>query len=151
MENKSRLEKTFRYLIIIFIIILVYFLIPYSPSPLNYIKSVLFPLIAILGLVFLILGVKLTFIARKEKGKLKLFLMLTGISAVAPLPFAILHNLFYGLAIIFENFKHLFEALHVASFIIAIVIAPIIFIVGAVGSIFFFKKGKIDKKETTVK
>ena len=66
--------------------------------------------------------------------------MSTGISAVAPLVSTILHNLFYALSITFENFKYLFEALHATFFIIAIIIAPIIFIAGVIGSIIFFNK-----------
>jgi len=147
MKTKSLVEKRFYFLLKIFIIIVAYFFIPHSP-PFNYISTALFPIVAIVGLVFLVQGIKLALIARKEKGKLKLFLMLTGISAVAPLPFALLHNVFYGLAIAFENFKSLFNALSAASFIIAIIVAPLIFIVGIVGSIILFKK---DKKEAAPK
>jgi uncharacterized membrane protein len=143
MKNKSRLKTTFYSLVIIFIILLPFFLIPIP-------RSIKLPLIAILGLAFLIQGIRLTLIARKEKGKLKLFLMLTGISAIAPLIFAILHNLFYGLTITFENLKYLFEPLQVTFFILAIIIAPIIFIVGVVGSIIFFN-GITDKKGTAAK
>ena len=142
MKNKSRLKKIFYSLITVFILLLVCFIIPF-PSP---IKRTFFPLIAILGLIFLILGIILTLIARKEKGKLKVFLMLTGISAIAPLICSILHNVFYALAIAFENLKFLFEILHVSSFIISIIIAPIIFIIGAIGSIILFNS-KTDKKE----
>ena len=71
--------------------------------------------------------------------------MLTGTSAIAPFVFSILHNLFYGLVITFENLKYLFEALHVASFVISLLIAPIALIVGAIGSIIYFKNS-IDKK-----
>lgn len=149
MKNKSVLKRTFNSLIKIFIFLLAFIFIP-SPPPLSYIKAALIPLFAILGLVFLIRGVRLTSLARKEKGKLKLFLILTGISATILLPFAILHNLFYGLAIAFENFKYLFEALHVASFIVATAIAPLTFIVGIVGSIILFR-GKTDEKETAAK
>ena len=135
MKNKSCLKTIFYSLIAIFILLLSCFLIPF-PSP---IKRAFFPLIAILGFIFLILGIVLAVIARKEKKKLKLFLMLTGISAIAPFIFSILHNLFYALAIAFENLKYLFEALHVTCFIISIIIAPIAFIVGIVGSIILFK------------
>ena len=139
MKNKSFLKTIFYSLIATFIVLLVYFLTPF-PSPT---KRIFFPLVAILGLIFLILGIVLTFIARKEKGKLKLFLMLTGISAIAPLVFTILHNLFYALAIAFKDLKYLFEALHVTCFIISIIIAPIAFVVGIIGSIIFLR-GKAD-------
>jgi len=138
MKNKSPLKKIFYSLIIIFILLLIYFIMPFSSD----IKRSLFPLVAILGVIFLTLGVILTFFARKEKGKLKIFLILTGISAIAPFVGTILHNLFYGLAITFENFKFLFEALHITFFIISIIIAPIVFLIGIVGSMLFLKKSK---------
>ena len=140
MKNKLRLKIILYSLIIIFILLLAYFLTPFPSS----IERTFFLLAAILGFIFLILGIILTFIARKEKGRLKLFLMLTGISAIAPFIFSILHNLFYGLAIAFGNLKYLFEALHITSFIISIIIAPIMFIVGIVGSIIFFINTKDD-------
>lgn len=146
MKTKSLVEKKFYLLLKIFVIIVAYFLIPFSPPPLNYIRAALFPVVAIVGLVFLVQGIRLALIARKEKGKLKLFLMITGIAAVAPLPFALLHNVFYGLAIAFENLKYVFEPLSATSFIIAIIIAPLLFIAGVVGSIILFKKAK---KEAT--
>lgn len=133
MKNKSLLKTILYSLIAVFILLLVLFLTPF-PSP---IKRIFFPLIAILGFVFLALGIVLTVIARKEKGKLKLFLMLTGISAIAPLVSSILHNLFYALAIAFENLKYLFEILHATFFIISVIIAPITFIIGIAGSIIF--------------
>jgi len=136
MKNKLVLKRILCSLITIFVLLLIYFLTPFPSS----IKRTLFPLVAILGLLFLILGIALTLIARKEKGKPRLFLMLTGISATTPFVFTILHNLFYGLAMIFENLKFLFEALSAISFIIAIIVAPIVFIVGVVGSKIFLKR-----------
>ena len=134
MKNKPFLKTIFYALIIIFVLILLYFFTPLAN------KEAIFLLVAILGFIFLILGIILTFIAKKEKGKLKLFLMITGISAIAPFVFTILHNVFYALAIVFVSFKYLFEALHVISFIISLIVAPIVFIVGVIGSIIFFKK-----------
>jgi len=141
MKNKPALKKIFYSLIITFILLLACFLIP-LPSP---IKERLFPPMAILGLIFLILGIVLISLVRKEKGKLKLFLRLAGISAIAPLVSSVLHNLFYGLAIAFENLKFLFEALHVTFFVISIIIAPIMFMVGIVGSAILFKGTKKKK------
>ncbi len=141
MKNKPNLKRTFYSLIIIFILILAFFLLP-DISIIENIQRKLFLLAAVLGLIFLIQGTRLAFIARKEKGLLKIFLMLTGIAALAPLPFSILHNAFYALAIVFENFEFLFEVLHVASFIIALAVAPITFIVGVIGSLIIFHKNK---------
>lgn len=113
----------------IFVLIALFFFLPEGP-----LQRRLFPVLGILGLLFLILGIVLIFLSRKEKGKQKFFLMLTGISAISPLLFSILHNLFYGLAIAFEDLAIIFEPLHAISFIISIIIAPILFIVSITGS-----------------
>lgn len=106
----------------------------------------LFLVVAFLGLLFLILGIILIFLSRriiltnKESKKLKLFLTLTGISAILPLPFSILHNLFYALAILTENITllpQLFEILHGASFIISLLVAPIVFLVSLILSFIY--------------
>ncbi|MCK5583048.1 MAG: hypothetical protein KAI33_04625, partial [Elusimicrobiales bacterium] len=94
-----------------------------------------FPLIALLGIAFLVLGAMLTNIARKETGKLKIFLMMTGISAMIPALSSVLHNLLYALSMYFQNFKSLLSLLGSISFIIALIIAPLVFIVGAIGTI----------------
>jgi hypothetical protein len=138
MKNKSFLKKIFYSLIIIFVLLITYFLISFLLD----LSRIFFLLLLILGLTFLILGIILIVLAKKEKRKLKLFLMLTGISAISPFVFSILHNLFYGLSIAFENFKYLFEALHVASFIISLIVAPLAFIIGVIGSIILFNKKK---------
>ncbi len=111
------------------------------------IERLLFPLVAVLGLIFLLLGIALIFLTIKQKikGKLKIFLMLMGASAISPLVFSILHNFFYALGIIGENIfiiKYTMEILHVASFLIALIVSPIGFLVGATGSIvLFMRKG----------
>ena len=134
--NKQDFTKpAFFALVIIFIILLTFFIYPDMDE-----KRVYFPIIAILGITFLALGIILIILARKEKGELRTFLMLTGISATAPFVFSILHNIFYALAITFDKISPLFEALHVISFITSLVIAPILFIIGAVGSIILFSQ-----------
>lgn len=123
--------KTILYsMIAIFILIMLFFFVPE-----NSLRRMLFPVAGVLGLLFLVLGIVLVFLGRKEQGKLRLFLVLTGASAIAPLLFSVLHNLFYGLAIAFEGLAFLFEPLHAISFIISIIIAPILFITGMIGSI----------------
>ena len=143
MKNKSLLKKIVYSLIIIFVLLLIYFLPFFDLSD----KRFFFPIVAILGLLFLILGAVLVFMSRKEKGKLKIALMTTGLSATAPLIFSILHNFFYALAIIFEGLKFLFEALHAISFIIALLIAPLVFIIGAIISLILLK-GKVTGKKS---
>lgn len=131
MKNKSLLKTVFYALIVIFVLLVVYFLMPIAFE----VKRAYFLIIAVLGFAFLALGIALTIMSRKEKGKLKFFLMMTGISAILPFAGSILHNVFYALAIIFENLSFLFEALHVIFFIVALVIAPVLFVVGVIGSL----------------
>ncbi len=100
---------------------------------------IFFPFIVILGLFLFVLGIVLIFRATKEEGKLKTFLLITGISAVSPFIFTLLHNLFYGLAITFTDFGYIFILLHVISFIISLVLAPILFIIGGVSTLFYLK------------
>ena len=130
------IKKLFYSEITIFILIISYFLISSKYD----LARVFFLILAALGLTFLILGIILTIKARKEKGKLRIFLMISGISAVAPFLGTILHNLFYGLAITFQNLRFLFEALHATFFIISLLIAPMLFIIGIIGSIVYFSK-----------
>lgn len=119
----------------IFILIVTFFFVP-EEFPL---KRKLFIVVAILGLLFLILGVILIILGRKERGKLRIFLLITGISAICPLVFTILHNFFYALGIIFESLSFLFEILHATSFIISLLVAPIVFIIGLIGSLILIK------------
>lgn len=134
---KLKIKPIFYSLIGIFILILLFFIIPFEDE----VRRPLFLVAAILGLLFLALGITLAILARKEKGKLRIFLMLTGISAIAPLLFTILHNFFYALAIAFENLSFIFEPLHAVSFIISIIIAPIAFLVGIIGTLILWKRG----------
>ena len=143
MINKStkvqKSIKTILYSLIgIFILILVFFIAPLDIL----LGRIFFPILAILGLLFLVIGIMLIILSRKEKGKLKIFLILTGISAIAPLVFTILHNLFYALAVAFESLSFLFEPLHAIFFIISLIVAPILFIAGSIGSIILLKKQK---------
>jgi len=143
-EVEARVKRMFYSLVIIFIILTAYFLAPaLTPVSVSSIR-ILLPLTAILGALFLIQGLRLTFAARRETGRRKLFFLLTGIAAAAPLPLALLHNLFDGLAFTFKSLKFLFGPLQVAFFIAALVISPLIFLVGVIGSLIVMRK-TIDK------
>lgn len=135
MENISKTKKTLYSAIAIFVIVAAYFL-----TPMMEIKRTLFPLIALLGLAFLILGAMITAIARKEKGKFKILLMVTGISAMLPALASILHNFFYALSIYFQNLKALLNILGTISFVIALMIAPLVFIGGAISTLVLLNK-----------
>ncbi len=99
-----------------------------------------FLFIIISGTVFFLLGVALIFFTVKEKvgGALKKFLILTGASA-AGIPVSIfLHNAFYGLFIQWfgaDFWDRIGLGDEPVFFIIAVLLCPIAFLVGAVGSI----------------
>jgi len=96
--------------------------------------------ITISGAAFFLLGVALIFFTVKEKvgGMPKKFLLLTGASAVGFLLFILLHNAVYGLFIYFFG-EGFWDRIGVADepvfFIMAVLVCPIGFLVGAVGSI----------------
>ena len=128
------IKKVFYSLIIIFILIVSFFIFP---------ERTLFPLVAVLGLLLSALGIYFIILVKKSKQKKKFFLYMTGISAASILPASILHNVFYALGIITENIlvlKYVFEFLHAAFFLIGIPIAPILFLVGVIGTLVKWKK-----------
>lgn len=131
-------------MIAIFVILVLYFALPLLHDS----TRDLFPVVALLGLAFLILGIMLTVFAVKSKPdkKLKVFLILAGASAIGPLAGSILHNMFYAFAVLSESIAWLhavFEFVHAAFFILAMLVCPIVFLVGAVGGIvMLLKKNK---------
>lgn len=142
--KKPSTEYVFLSLITVFILLVGYFFIPFS----NEFKRSSFLILAFLGISFLVLGVRLAIQSRKEKGKLRFFLILTGLSAIFPLVGTLLHNLFYALAIKFPDFSAIFEFLHGAFFILALIVAPILFLIGAIGSMILLPQKKGRKKWT---
>jgi hypothetical protein len=141
MNYAKILKKVFYSMIGIFVLILCFFVVPFSDT----LRRTLFPYAGLLGLAFLILGIMLIVftIKAKVKGKLKVFLILVGGSAGMVLVSVLLHNLVYALAIVSENIvwlSWLFEFLHGTFFIIGLLVCPIVFIVGVVGSIVMFCK-----------
>lgn len=100
----------------------------------------------LLFLAFFILGIALILSVIKEKteGKLKKFLLLTGSSAVGILASIILHNLIYALFILIFG-ADFWERTGLGDepvfFILGLIILPVLFLVGAIGSIvLLFKK-----------
>ena len=137
--KKNAPIKVIYILIAIFILILVYFGIPFQQ------KRVVFPLVAALGLIFLTLGIVLIVLTVKSKikGKLKVFLILAGVSAILPLPAAILHNVVYALMIVlFGEGVWAGGGDEAFFFILALLVAPILFLIGAIGSIILTRKKK---------
>jgi hypothetical protein len=95
--------------------------------------------LALFGLGMLGLGVTLLFLTVKTKvrGMLKKFFLLTGASAVGLPVFVLLHNAVYGLFIYFfgANFWNVTGGDEPVFFILATMVCPIAFLVGAIGSI----------------
>ena len=110
-------------------------------------KQVLFPFGVVLVVVFFLLGLVLMFltIKGKVKSKLKKFLILTGGSPSGFLVGVLLHNLLYGLGMLVEHVAWLYfllEVLHVGFFIMAVLVCPLGFLIGVVGSVVMFSKKK---------
>lgn len=79
------------------------------------------------------------------KGRRRFFLLLTGISGVGFFVGVVLHNVFYAFSTLATNvivIKYFFDMLHVGSFLIAIIICPIGFLIGASGSMWHLIKKK---------
>jgi len=138
--KKSLIPATFYALIGIFLVILSMFFIPAvgesMRGPLLFLSP--FAIFSLLGAALIFLTIK-----GKVKGKLKKFLILTGASAAGLFVGILLHNFLYALAIITSHIiilKYIFEFLHVTFFIIATLVCPLGFLVGAVGSIVLFIK-----------
>ncbi len=136
IKRQLLLRTILCFLVTIFVFLLFYFLLPFSPT----IKRKLFPLVAVLGFIFFILGVILVVMAKKEKNELKFFLIITGVSAISPFLCVILHNFFYALMIISEDWQYYtLASLSIASFFISLIIAPATFVVGIIGVLIFQK------------
>ena len=134
MPNRN-IITVFWTLLLFFIFILLQFFVPFVQDFFS--GSILFlaPM-----LIFFLLGVVLTVLTVREKslGRIKIYLLLTGLSAVGFLVFVIAHNMLYAVAVYFENvtiIKYLAEALHVLFFLIATIICPILFIVAVILSL----------------
>lgn len=128
-------------LIGIFVLLIAFLFAPMQDE----IRRMLFPVAGVLGLLFMILGVALIILTvkRKVKGKLKIFLLLAGASSAAILPSAILHNLVYALLIFLFGEGFLGAGWDEPFFfLLAVIVAPIVFLVGAIGSCVLLKNKK---------
>ncbi|MBN1502304.1 hypothetical protein JW930_02065 [Candidatus Woesearchaeota archaeon] len=96
---------------------------------------------AFFGLIVTILGIMLIIKARKIKNKpARRFLYLTGVGASGILVCSILHNLVYALFIVL--FGQGFWKDEPVFFIIALIICPLLFLIGTIGTFFNLKKIK---------
>jgi len=97
--------------------------------------------------IFCLLGLTLLVSALKEKveGKIRKFLILTGASATGLFVFVLLHNLTYGLFIYLfgqDFWLRIGLSDEPVFFLLAIVVCPIGFLVGTIGTIVLFIKGR---------
>ena len=143
MQHKKILmiKGIFYAMILIFILIVGFFIIPDTTD----IHRALFPVLAVLGILFFIYGAALIYFTFKQKikGKQKTFLLLTGFSALGFPVSVILHNFFYALGVLAGNIvvlKSILEFLHAAFFLIGLIGCPIGFLIGVIGSIVKFKR-----------
>jgi hypothetical protein len=101
------------------------------------------PFFISLWIIFFLLGVALIFLTvkKKVKGMLKKFLILTGVFAVGFFVFAFLHNVVYGLFIQLFG-PDFWDRIGLTDepffFFLAVVVCPIGFLIGVVGSIALF-------------
>ena len=103
------------------------------------------PYVLILWILFFFTGVGLIITTYKEKisGKHKFFLLSSGISSASFLLCVVLHNLLYALGTITENLVVLNKIINffeVAFFFAAVIISPVILIIGIVGTLIILKK-----------
>jgi len=132
------LTIVFWVLVGVFVVIVSGMFIPMLTSALPALRVYLIPLVFISWVAFFVLGLALIVLIVKKKveglqGLPKKFLLLTGASAVGFPVFVLLHNAVYGLFGVEEPF----------FFILATIVCPLGFLVGAIGTIVLFrKKGK---------
>ena len=123
-------------LVVVFVIVISMIVIPRPMMPVWFSQAIYFSAIT----VFVLLGVALLFLTVKTKvgGILKKFLLLTGASAVGLPVFIFLHNAVSGL----------FKIEEPVFFIMATVVCPLGFLVGAVGTIVLAIKSKQVKQSS---
>ena len=138
---KTKLIRSiFWALVGVFVVVVCLFAIPAARELL---MGLLFLIIS--GVVFCLLGIALIVLTVKQKvgGLVKKFLLLTGASAVGIPNSAILHNAIYALFILWQG-EGFWDRIGLGDepffFIIAIIVCPIGFLVGVVGSIVLTKK-----------
>lgn len=143
MKRVKKLGLKEKYTLITFLALLGVFLVLVGQFFIPVVREFFagFLLFLLPSIIFSLVGVALivSTVKEKVKGLLKIFLLLTGSSAIGFFVAILLHNLFYALGIIISHVPalyYLMQAVHVTFFFIATLVCPIGFIIGAVGSIF---------------
>ena len=135
MKYKFKITTIFRALVVAFVVIVIAMMIP---GLIPALRGFTAPLLLISMVAFFLLGLALIIKIVKKKGEgieglLKKFLLLTGGSAIGFFVFVILHNAVYGL----------FGVEEPVFFILAVIVCPLGFLIGAIGTtVLFRKKGK---------
>ena len=96
--------------------------------------------IPVFGVALMLLTIKV-----KLKKWIRVFLILTGAGPAGFAVFSILHNMFYAFGILTQSIPWLsftMEILHVAFFLISLIVCPIVFVIGLVGTIVLFIRNK---------
>ncbi|MBW2970747.1 hypothetical protein KY320_01150 [Candidatus Woesearchaeota archaeon] len=126
---------------IIFILLAIFFtiIIGFIFFPLDS-KFNFFGLIAALAFISFFLGIALIILTIKSdiKCKPRAYLLMTGASIAGILSFSILHNLLYAMEILTTNIPiipNIFGFIHGFSFIMAVLVCPIGFVIGIIGTI----------------
>lgn len=140
-KHMLMLKGIFYAMIAIFVLIMTFLFLINSEN----ISTVFFPVTGVLAFLFFIYGALMIFFSIKYKPekKLKIFLILTGASALGLPVSVVLHNFFYALSVVFSAIpllKFIMEVLHVSFFLIAIPVCPVVFLIGAIASIILFKR-----------
>jgi hypothetical protein len=109
-------------------------------SPVRFSTLAALPIFSCLGVALLVVTIK-----KQEPGRLKKFLLVSGASAAGLVVFAVLHNLITGLLINYFHFAEDFD--EPVFFILASIVCPLGFLVGAVGTIILGVKNspKVDQ------
>ena len=125
------IKITFSLLVVVFVLISIGMFIPPVAAIMYKIGGPIivfseWGLFFILGTILIVLTIK-----NRVEGSIKKFFLITGISAVGFIAFVLLHNLVSGL--LSQVFKKEIE--EPVFFILATLVSPIGFIIGAIGSI----------------
>lgn len=98
---------------------------------------ILWILLAVAGL-----GLVISTYRQKTAGKVRVFLLVAGYSAVGFLAGVVLHNLLYALAMLAENLAVIHVILNIleaAAFIAAVILCPVGLLVGIIGTLILWK------------
>jgi hypothetical protein len=118
-KNLKKLKR------IVYILIIIFIINSFVPPHLGAISLSISLIYIALGIVLIILTLK-----SKVNGKLKVFLLLTGLSSAGTI-LGILHGFLEVLNL---------EILSIIFFYIAVIVSPILFLIATIGSIISFKR-----------